>query len=402
MNCLGIELGSTRIKAVVIDANRNVIKSAAHSWESRLENGYWTYSLDDVWTGLRDVVSRLDGIQVDALGVSAMMHGYLVFDTHGELLVPFRTWKNTNTTVAASTLSGLFNFNIPERWSVAHLYQAILNGEEHVKNIAFITTLAGYVHWKLTGRKVLGIGDASGMFPIENGGYNSEMVTKFKQLTGIDWSSIAPQILKAGEDAGMYKNIPLCPPEGDAGTGMVATSAIAPRTGNVSAGTSVFAMVVLERPLKSHYPGIDIVTTPWGLPVAMVHANECCSLIDPWVRLFGAAANLLGAEFETGELFAKLYESALDTNGEIGKFMREKLALAVSELRNGMKILTEKEEVRLDYLAGHGGYFKSGKAGQAVMSEMLGIPVKLVEQSAEGGAFGCALLAAKIGGNHGA
>jgi len=410
---LGIELGSTRIKAVVIDENRKIVASGSHNWESQLIDGYWTYSLDDVQSGLRDAVSKLSSVngQLSTIGVSAMMHGYLVFDRNDNLLVPFRTWKNTTTGEAAEKLTELFNFNIPERWSVAHLYQAIRNNEEHVKDIAFITTLAGYVHWKLTGEKVIGVCDASGMFPVKDKNWNPEFVEKFKCLTGIDWSSIAPKVLLAGQNAGIITAVGrqylfgessnlcpssciLCPPpEGDAGTGMVSCNAVAPKSGNVSAGTSIFAMVVLDKPLKRLHKEIDIVTTPDGRDVAMVHYNECTSKIDPWVKMFGEAFDLFGITVDSNELFRKLYEVALEGGTKLSEFMHEMIASAVSDLANGMRILTVEEQVKVEKLAGHGGFFKSGNAGKQIMSEMLGIPIVLSETAAEGGAWGIALLA---------
>ena len=376
-------------------------------------DGYWTYSLDEVQTGLREAVSGLSAAdyQLSTVGISAMMHGYLVFDRDDNLLAPFRTWKNTTTGEAAEKLTELFNFNIPERWSVAHLYQAILNNEEHVKDIAFITTLAGYVHWKLTGEKVIGIGDASGMFPVKDKAWNPEFVEKFKYLTGIDWPAVAPKILLAGQNAGTLtttgrqylfgeasdlcpSSCILCPPpEGDAGTGMVSCNAIAPRTGNVSAGTSIFAMVVLDKPLKSLHKEIDIVTTPEGRDVAMVHYNECTSKIDPWIKLFEEAFELLGVKVDRGELFRRLYEVALESGTKLSEFMRGVIISAVSDLAGGMRILTEDEQVKVEKLAGHGGFFKSGSAGKQIMSEMLGIPIELSETAAEGGAWGIALLA---------
>jgi sugar (pentulose or hexulose) kinase len=340
-----------------------------------------------------------------------MMHGYLVFDRDDNLLVPFRTWKDTTTGEAADKLTELFNFNIPERWSVAHLYQAILDGEEHVKDIAFITTLAGYVHWKLTGEKVIGVGDASGMFPIRDNYWNPEFVEKFRDLTGIDWPAIAPKILLAGQNAGTLTAAgrqylfseasdlcpPSCilcsPPEGDAGTGMVACNAIAPGTGNVSAGTTIFAMIVLDKPLKSLHREVDIVTTPDGRDVAMVHYNECTSKIDPWIKLFGEAFDLFDAKVDGGELFSRLYEVALEGGTKLSEFMHGVIASAVSDLATGMRILTVEEQVKVAKLAGHGGFFKSGSAGKQIMSEMLGIPVELSETAAEGGAWGIALLA---------
>lgn len=410
---MGIELGSTRIKAVVINENRKIIASGSHNWESQLIDGHWTYSLDDVQTGLRDAVSKLSmGFdQLTTIGLSAMMHGYLVFDRDDNLLIPFRTWKNTTTSEAADKLTELFNFNIPERWSVAHLYQAILNNEEHVKDIAFITTLAGYAHWKLTGEKVIGICDASGMFPIKDKNWDPEFVEKFRSLTDIDWSSIAPKVLLAGQNAGkitaagwqyLFDETPslcpssciLCPPpEGDAGTGMVSCNAVTPRTGNVSAGTSIFAMIVLDKPLKNLHKEVDIVTTPDGRDVAMVHYNECTSKIDPWIKLFGEAFDLFDVTVDSSELFHKLYEVALKGGTKLSEFMREVISSAVSDLANGMRILTVEEQVKVEKLAGHGGLFKSGNAGKQIMSEMLGIPIELSETAAEGGAWGIALLA---------
>ena len=415
---LGIELGSTRIKAVRVDRNRAVLESGSHHWESRFAEGHWTYSLEDVKTGLRDAVSALsgeadltDGIgPITTIGISAMMHGYLVFDKDGNLLVPFRTWKDTTTKESADRLTALFDFNIPERWSVAHLYQAILNKEPHVKDIAFITTLAGYVHWRLTGRKVIGVGDASGMFPISGGTWNPDFVGKFRELTGINWLEIAPEILTAGQDAGSLTDegmqylfgdntgiaaghCTLCPPEGDAGTGMVSCKAIAPGTGNVSAGTSIFAMIVLEKPLSRFHREIDIVTTPDGRDVAMVHYNECTSKIDPRIELFAEAFEFFGRKIGTRELYDGLYEYALKKDSRLGAFMRETLESAVSDLASGIRVLTEEEHVRVDRLAGHGGFFKSGLAGRTIMSELTGIPIELSETAAEGGAWGIALLA---------
>ena len=376
-------------------------------------DGYWTYSLTEVQSGLREAVSTLSAAncQLSVMGVSAMMHGYLVFDKDDNLLVPFRTWKNTTTSEAAERLTELFHFHIPERWSVAHLYQAVLNCEEHVKDIAFITTLAGYVHWKITGEKVIGIGDASGMFPVKDNNWNSDYIDKFESFTGIDWSEIAPKVLLAGQNAGTLtvvgreflfgEEAGLCPsscilcspPEGDAGTGMVSCSAVAPRTGNVSAGTSVFAMVVLDKPLKRLHKEIDVVTTPDGRDVAMVHYNECTSKIDPWINLFGEALDLFGVTIDRGELFRRLYETAIGGGTKLSEFMYEVVHSAVSDLANGMRILTEEEQVKVEKLAGHGGFFKSGSAGKQIMSELLGIPIELSETAAEGGAWGIALLA---------
>ena len=336
---LGLEFGSTRIKAVLIDEKHNPIASGDYEWENQLENGFWTYSLENIWTGLHESYKNLvsdvkekyetDLTTIGVIGFSAMMHGYMAFDKNGNLLVPFRTWRNSTTGQAAEALTELFNYNIPQRWSISHLYQAILNGEEHVKDISFITTLSGYIHWQLTGKKVLGVGDASGMFPInpDTKTYDAEMIQKFNKLIadkGYPWKleDILPKVLIAGESAGtltqegvklldksgtLKVGIPLCPPEGDAGTGMAATNSVAKRTGNVSAGTSVFAMVVLEKELKKVYPEIDLVTTPDGSLVAMVHANNCTSDLNAWVGLFKEFAKNFGIDVSTDELFKTLY-----------------------------------------------------------------------------------------------
>ncbi|MDR2558968.1 MAG: ATPase [Oscillospiraceae bacterium] len=437
---LGIELGSTRIKSVIIDSTRKAVQSGTHNWENRLENGFWTYDLDDVQAGLRDVISQSDTSNITALGVSAMMHGYLAFDKNDNLLTPFRTWRNTTTETAAAQLTKLFGFNVPQRWSVAHLYQAILNGEEHIKNISFITTLAGYVHFQLTGAKVLGIGDASGMFPVENGEYNKMFVRRFEELTGINWFNIAPKILSAGEFAGSLTasgaeflgfpenlvGIPLCPPEGDAGTGMVATNAISPRTGNVSAGTSIFAMAVLEKPLKNLHTEIDIVTTPSGEDVAMIHCNSCTSDIDAWVKVFGEisgrsanqlydlfyekagsalngrairppAGGILTYNFYSGEPVAGVPDGrpmlirAPDAEFNLANLCKSLLYSAIATLRVGMDILFG-EEVKLDVMRGHGGFFKNSAGLQAV-ADSLNVPVSVFQSADEGGAWGIALLA---------
>ncbi|MDR0621811.1 MAG: ATPase [Deltaproteobacteria bacterium] len=405
---LGLELGSTRIKAVVIDRDRGIDQTAEFGWENKLWADLWTYDLGDARDGIRATLQKLDLSGLEAMGVSAMMHGYLAFDKDDKLLVPFRTWRNVNTALAAQELSKLFDFNVPLRWSVAHLYQAILDGERHAKDVAFMTTLAGYVHWRLTGEKCLGVGDASGMFPVAGGQWNPEHVKKFANLTGLEWPSIAPAIKMAGEPAGNltpagaeflglsepYPAIRFCPPEGDAGTGMVATNSLSERGGNVSAGTSVFAMVVLEEPLRKAHPTVDVVTTPDGHDVAMVHFNECSTRIDGWINLFGEALALFGAEVPKDKLFGTLYEYALDPGQKpLAAFMRQRLTDAVSDLREGLMILTEEEGVRVDFLTGHGGYFKSGEAGRTVMSEALGIPIRLMAHSSEGGAWGMAVLA---------
>jgi sugar (pentulose or hexulose) kinase len=455
---LGIEFGSTRIKAVLIGEDNAPIASGSYEWENRYENGVWTYHLEDVWTGLQESFRKLRGeVQekygvplptVGAVGFSAMMHGYLAFDKNGELLVPFRTWRNTLTGQAAEKLTKLFQFNIPQRWSIAHLYQAILNKEPHVRNIHFQTTLAGYVHWKLTGRKVLGVGEASGMFPVDSGtnGYDARMLKLFNtklKAKKIPWKleNILPKILMAGEAAGalteegaklidptgrLPAGIPLCPPEGDAGTGMVATNSVAERTGNVSAGTSVFAMIVLEKPLSKLYPEIDMVTTPTGRPVAMVHSNNCTSDLNAWVALFQEFANALGLETSESRLFEMLYTKGLAGDADCGgllaynyfsgehltglsegrplfvrtpesrftlsNFMRVHLFSALGALKIGLAIF-EKEKVKIDQILGHGGFFKTKDVGQRIMAAAMNVPVSVMETAGEGGAWGMALLA---------
>lgn len=455
---LGIEFGSTRIKAVLTDADNNPIASGSHDWENRLENGIWTYSLDDIWSGLQDCYRDLardvreqygeELTNVGAMGFSAMMHGYMPFGKDGKLLTPFRTWRNSITGQAAEELSGLFNFNIPERWSIAHLYQAVLNGEEHVSEITYLTTLAGYVHYMLTGEFVLGVGEASGMFPIdsETGNYDRNMLERFSELDAVKkypWkiNDILPKVLTAGESAGvltedgaklldptgkLQAGIPLCPPEGDAGTGMVATNSVTPRTGNVSAGTSVFAMIVLEKALKKAYPEIDIVTTPAGDNVAMVHVNNCTSDINAWVNIFREFAAEAGIEISTPKLYDLLYFKALEGDADCGgllsynyfsgenithltegrplfvrtpdsKFnlanmMRTHLYSALGTLKLGMDILAG-EDVKIDKMFGHGGLFKTKDVGQRFMAAALNTPVSLMETAGEGGAWGIAILA---------
>jgi len=426
---LGIELGSTRIKAVLVGADHAPIASGSHDWENRYEHGIWTYRLEDVWTGLQDSYRKLsDDVQekygvtlqkIGAIGFSAMMHGYVAFDQAGNLLVPFRTWRNTMTGPAAAELTGLFQFNIPQRWSIAHLYQAILSQEAHVKDVHFLTTLAGYVHWKLTGEKVLGVGEASGMFPIDSrtNDYDARMIALFAQRIaprGCAWKieDILPRVLQAGDAAGVLSEagaklldptgklqagIPLCPPEGDAGTGMVATNSVAERTCNVSAGTSVFAMVVLEKALSKVYPEIDMVTTPSGRPVAMVHCNNCTTDLNAWIGLFREFSQALGVEVEPSRLFEMLYQKALEGDADCGEllsynyysgehithfeegrplfvrtpesrftlanFMRAHLFSAVSTLKIGLDILFEQEQVKIDQVLGHGGLFKTKEVG---------------------------------------
>jgi sugar (pentulose or hexulose) kinase len=455
---LGIEFGSTRIKAVLIGEDHAPIASGSYEWENRYENGVWTYRLEDVWTGLQESFRTLRGeVQekygiplktVGAIGFSGMMHGYLAFDKNGKLLVPFRTWRNTITGEAAEKLTKLFQFNIPQRWSIAHLYQAILNKESHIGNIRFQTTLAGYVHWKLTGRKVLGIGEASGMFPVDSktNDYDARMlklVNAKLKTKKIPWTlqDILPKILMAGESAGVLTEegaklldpagglpagIPLCPPEGDAGTGMVATNSVAERTGNVSAGTSVFAMIVLEKPLSKLYPEIDMVTTPTGRPVAMVHSNNCTSDLNAWVALFGEFGRALGVEAGESKLFEVLYTQGLAGDADCGgllaynyfsgehltrlaegrplfvrtpesrftlpNFMRAHLFSALGALKIGL-VIFEKEKVKIDQILGHGGFFKTKNVGQKIMAAAMNVPVSVMETAGEGGAWGMALLA---------
>ena len=451
---LGIELGSTRIKAVLIDEAFVPVASGEYEWENQLVNGVWTYSMDAVHTGLQtcfsnlraDVKAKFDVelTTVGAIGVSAMMHGYLPFDRDGKQLAEFRTWRNTITGEAAEKLTALFDFNIPQRWSIAHLYQAILNGEEHVKDIAFLTTLAGYIHWRLTGEKNMGVGEASGMFPIDSArlDYDEGMLRKFKALTGVDLRAILPRVLPAGERAGalteagarfldptgtLRPGIPVAPCEGDAGTGMVATNSVRVRTGNVSAGTSDFAMIVTDKSLGVHRE-IDMVTTPDGLPVAMVHCNNCTSDINAWISLFSEFCELMGTEASKGELFTKLFRKALEGDADCGgllsynyfsgegvtdldegrpvfvrtpdarftlaNFMRTHLLSALATLKIGLDILTRTEQVAIDKLYGHGGFFKTPEVGQRMLSAAVGAPVSVMETAGEGGPYGMALLAA--------
>lgn len=457
---LGIEAGSTRIKALLINSKSEPVAQGAYDWENSLVDGVWTYSLDLIRQGFKSAYSSMKKDVLDkygvklthlkAMGVSAMMHGYLAFDKDNNLLVPFRTWRNTITKEASEALSALFNYPVPERWSVAHLYQAILKGEEHVDKVAFITTLAGYVHWQLTGEKVLGIGDASGMFPIDTTAknYDTGMLAKFDKLVAdkhYPWQlkDILPRSLLAGEKAGtltesgarlldsegdLCAGVPLCPPEGDAGTGMAATNSVAPRTGNVSAGTSVFAMVVLEKPLKAAYSGkIDLVTTPDGYLTAMAHANNCTGEYDKWIKLMGEAAAALGAKYTKGQLYDTLLDLAMKGDDDCGglipfnyisgesitdmpsgrplfvraqnaaftlpNFMRAELFSALATLRAGMDILFEKEGVKLDTLVCQGGFFKA-QAGLMAMSAAMHTPVSALATAGEGGPWGMALLAA--------
>ena len=456
---LGLEFGSTRIKAVLVDESHTPIASGDHEWENRLENGYWTYSLDDIWKGLQDSYQKLakDVLEkydtelttIGAIGFSAMMHGYMAFDKKGTLLVPFRTWRNSTTGPAAKALTELFNYNIPLRWSISHLYQAILNEEEHVPSLSYVTTLSGYIHWQLTGNRVLGVGDASGMFPInpQTKDYDEEMVQKFDSLIAeknYSWKlrDIFPKVLVAGEHAGVLTEegaklldvsgrlkggIPLCAPEGDAGTGMVATNSVAKRTGNVSAGTSVFAMVVLERELSKVYPEIDLVTTPDGSLVGMAHANNCTSDLNAWVGIFKEFAEAFSIEVDMNRLFGTLYNKALEGDADCGgllsygylsgenitdvsegrplfvrrpesnfnlaNFMRSHLFTALGALKIGMDILLKEEGVEIDSLLGHGGLFKTKGVGQSILAAAVNAPVSVMETAGEGGPWGMALLA---------
>ena len=439
---LGIEFGSTRIKAVLIDQENKPIAQGSHTWENQLVDGLWTYSVEAIWYGLQDCyadlrsnVKKLYDIEIEALaaiGVSAMMHGYMAFNDKEEILVPFRTWRNTNTGQAAAALSELFVYNIPLRWSISHLYQAILDNEEHVKDINYLTTLAGFIHWQITGKKVLGIGDASGMLPIDpvTKNYSAEMVAKFDELIdpkGYNWKllDILPKVLSAGENAGfltpegakmldvsghLKAGIPVCPPEGDAGTGMVATNAVKQRTGNVSAGTSSFSMIVLEKDLSKPYEMIDMVTTPDGSPVAMVHCNNCTSDLNAWINLFKEYQELLGIPVDMNEVYGKLYNHALTGNADCGglisfnyisgepvtgfadgrpMFVRsanDKFSLAT------FMILFKEEKVKVDRITGHGGLFKTKNVGQRVLAAALNSPISVMETAGEGGAWGIALL----------
>ena len=464
---LGIEFGSTRIKAVLIDENHTPVAGGSHEWENRYENGVWTYSLDDIWEGLKDCYASLKadvkekyGVTLksfSAIGFSAMMHGYMVFDKDGQLLVPFRTWRNSITEEAADELTSLFNYNIPQRWSIAHLYQAMLNDEEHLPRIDYMTTLEGFIHWKLTGERVIGIGEASGMFPIDTAtkNYNANMVGKFDSLIEernargdrkeLPWRlmDIMPKVLLAGDEAGsltaegaalldrdgdLEAGIPMCPPEGDAGTGMTATNAVAVRTGNVSAGTSVFAMIVMEKELSKVYPEIDLVTTPTGNLVSMVHCNNCTSDLNAWVNIFKEFEEALGIPVDMNKLFSVLYNKALEGDADCGglmsygyisgenithmeegsplfvrntnskfslaNFMRTHLYTSLGALKIGLDILLKEEGVKVDSITGHGGLFKTKGVGQRFLAAAMDTPITVMETAGEGGAWGMALLAA--------
>lgn len=456
---LGIEFGSTRIKAVLVDENNMPIASGDHDWENRLENGVWTYTLEDIWTGLQDCYQKMTkdvkekyGVAVEklaAIGFSAMMHGYLAFDKEGNLLVPFRTWRNTITQEASEALTKVFNFHVPQRWSIAHLYQAILNEEEHVPQVDFFTTLDGYIHWQLTGEKVLGVGSASGMFPIDSTikDYDKAMIQKFDELVapkGFPWKleHLLPKVLLAGDKAGvlteegakkldptgtLQAGCPLCPPEGDAGTGMVATNSVKQRTGNVSAGTSVFAMIVLEKALKRVHEEIDMVTTPSGDAVAMVHCNNCTSDLNAWVNIFKEFAESFGIDVDMNKLFGTLYNKALEGDKDCGgllaynyfsgehitgfeegrpmfvrtpdskfslaNFMRANLYTSLGALKVGLDILLKEEEVAIDRITGHGGLFKTKGVGQKILAAAMDATVSVMKTAGEGGAWGIALLA---------
>ena len=459
---LGIEFGSTRIKAVLVDDKNQPIASGAHEWENHLENGIWTYHIDEIWEGIQDcyrdmaadVKAKYDVelTSFGAFGVSAMMHGYIPFDKDGKLLAPFRTWRNNITGQACEVLMDLFQYNIPQRWTIAHLYQAILNGEEHVKDIDYVNTLETYVHWKLTGRRVVGIGEGAGMFPLDytKKDYNQEMIDKFDELVkpyGFSWKlrDILPEVLMAGDDAGciteegaklldptgkLVAGIPVCPPEGDAGTGMVCTNSVAPRTGNVSAGTSVFASIVLEHDLSKPYKELDMVSTPSGDLVAMAHSNNCTSDLNAWVGIFKEFADALGVEADMGKLFGTLYRKAMegDVDGggllsycyfsgehmtgfeegrpmqvrspeskfNLANFMRTNLYTCFGAMRVGMNILTDQEGVKIDRLLGHGGMFKTKGVGQQILADAVNAPVSVMETAGEGGAWGIAVLASYL------
>ncbi len=456
---LGIEFGSTRIKAVLIGVDNAPIASGDHEWENRYDNGVWTYTLEDIWTGLQDAYTKMAAdvkekyditlTRVGAIGFSAMMHGYMAFDKAGNLLVPFRTWRNNITEEASEKLTDLFGFHIPQRWTIAHLYQAILNGEPHVADIDYVTTLAGYIQWKMTGERVVGVGEASGIFPIdsETNTYFADMIAKFDEAVAdkaYSWKAldVLPHVLNAGDNAGVLTKegaalldmsgnleagIPLCPPEGDAATGMAATNSVRVRTGNVSAGTSVFAMIVLEKNLSKVYPEIDMVTTPSGHPVAMVHCQNCTSDLNAWVNLFREFAQTFGMEISTNDLFGKLYNKALEGDADCGgllaynyfsgehvtgfnegrpvfartpdakfnlaNFMRVNLFTSLGALKVGLDILMKEEHVQVDQILGHGGLFKTKGVGQKILAGSIDAPVSVMETAGEGGAWGIALLA---------
>ncbi len=457
---LGIELGSTRIKGILIDSEFNTIGSGDFTWENSLIDGVWTYGLEEVWNGiqccyksLKEDVKAKYGVtikKIDNIGISAMMHGYLVFDSEDNLLVPFRTWRNTKQEQASKELGELYNYPVPQRFSNAHIYQAILNKEEHVNKIAHQTTLAGYVHYKLTGEKVVGVGEASGIFPIDltTKDYNKEYIAKFNKVISeknVTWKyeDVLPKVLVAGSEAGcltvegaklldvdgdLISGSKFCPPEGDAGTGMVATNSVSVKTGNVSAGTSVFAMIVLEDNLKKVHEEIDLVTTPVGDLVGMVHCNNCTSNLNTWISMFDEVINTFGFEVSKNDLYTKLYKKALesdldgggilpygytsgehithfeegrplvvakpDSNFNLANFMRSSLYTSLGALKIGLDILLKEENVKIEKIYGHGGFFKTEEVGQRIMSQATGSPVSIMDNAGEGGAWGMAILAA--------
>jgi sugar (pentulose or hexulose) kinase len=456
---IGIELGSTRIKTVLIGADNTPIASGSHEWENSYVKNIWTYSVEDIWKGVQSSYQKMTsnvrdrfGVAIQttgSIGFSGMMHGYMVFDKDEKLLTPFRTWRNNITGQASEALTELFSYPIPQRWSIAHLYQAILNQEKHVSDIDYLTTLAGYIHWKLTGQKVLGIGEASGVFPIDlkTKNFKTQMIEQFNELISrrnLPWrlENILPTVLMAGAKAGeltaagaqlldvtgqLQPGVPLCPPEGDAGTGMVATNSVSVRTGNVSAGTSVFAMIVLEKELSRVYPEIDLVTTPAGKLVAMAHSNNCTSDYDAWIGLFAEAIKAMGMDIDKPKLYDTLLGMALqgdpdcggllaygyvsgehithfeegrpmfvrssNSNFNLANFIRVNLFTALGALKTGLNILLEKESVKVDEILGHGGFFKTREVGQKIMAAAINVPVSIMETAGEGGAWGIALLA---------
>lgn len=447
---LGIEFGSTRIKSVLTDENGAVLAQGSYEWENSLVDGLWSYSLDEAQTGLQSSYKELVKnygkpiTNLDAIGISAMMHGYLAFDKNDKLLAPFRTWRNTNTEKAAKELSELFAFNVPMRWSVSQYYQSYSDNLGHVKDVEFLTTLAGYMHYKLTGEKVIGANDASGMFPLNGNDYDGAMLEKFNAIIGRDFKKLLPKVLLAGENAGILTadgalaldptgtlkaGAVLCPPEGDMGTGMVCTNAVAPKTANVSSGTSANMTVVLEKPLKNYYREIDIIATPDSKPAALVHTNNCTTEINEWVNLFSEVAELCGAKTDKGELFTKLFEKSLESDNKVGgltgynylageplanttngaplivrspdgklnlaNFMSMQIYSAVSALSLGMDIL-EKESVKIESVTAHGGFYKTEFIGQNATSAVLNAPVTVMENAGEGGAWGIALLAGYV------
>lgn len=456
---LGIELGSTRVKAVLIDENCRPVASGSFDWENKYENGYWTYSLDDVHEALRTCYKRLKADvfekysvslkKVGAIGISAMMHGYLAFDKQGRLLTAFRTWRNTTTGEAAEELTKALGFNIPQRWTCSHIYQAILNKEQHVSEIAYVTTLAGYVHYMLTGVNAVGVGEASGIFPVDSlkCDYDEKMIAVFDEKTGEKGfdkklRDILPKVLVAGDNAGyltekgvllldesgeLEVGIPFAPCEGDAGTGMTATNSVKERTGNISAGTSIFAMIVLEKQLGGVYSEIDMVTTPTGKPVAMVHCNNCTSDLNAWAKLFGEFAGILGKDMSRGEILDIMFEQAdkgendcgalvsynyfsgepvsgidegrplfvrtAQSNFTFANFMRTQLYSALATLKIGLDLLFTNEKAHLDVIYGHGGFYIYPKVGQKITAAAINSPVSLMKTAGEGGPYGMALLA---------